>query len=244
MDKGLPRPQEDLKKPQVELGDWVLVKTWQEKGSPSQMSENWTGPYQVVLVTSTAVKVKGLSAWVHNSRIKPYGLTGGRDGDWDSKSRGQLFLWTCWRLLFTWNTIKSPSGKSMHLMTFLLFLIMPSCTAINFSLNDAYMLENHTASWLSVTAPCWICISSRSWGYVLSYPRVSLAHHSSPATCCHPVYPIWSSHGLLGKRGEKLHALVSATAVFIYSHDNICNPTQALIFSLDWHSPSDLPCLS
>ena len=82
MEKGLPRPQEDLKKKtQVELGDQVLVKTWQEKGSPSQMSENWTGPYQVVLVTSTAVKVKGLSAWVHNSRIKPYGLTGGRDGD-------------------------------------------------------------------------------------------------------------------------------------------------------------------
>ena len=77
----LPRPQEDLKNPQVQLRDQVLVKTWQEKGSPSQMSENWTGPYQVVLVTSTAVKVKGLSAWVHNSRIKPYGLTGGRDGD-------------------------------------------------------------------------------------------------------------------------------------------------------------------
>ena len=44
------------------------------------MSENWTGPYQVVLVTSTAVKVKGLSAWVHNSRIKPCGLQEGETG--------------------------------------------------------------------------------------------------------------------------------------------------------------------
>ena len=31
----LPRPQEDLKHPQAEPGDQVLVKTWQEKGSPS-----------------------------------------------------------------------------------------------------------------------------------------------------------------------------------------------------------------
>ena len=76
----LPRPQENLKNLQVELGDQVLVKIWQEKGSPSQLSEKWTGPYQVVLVTSTAVKVKGLSAWVHNSRIKPYGLQEGEMG--------------------------------------------------------------------------------------------------------------------------------------------------------------------
>ena len=57
-----PRLQGDLKNPQVELGDQVLVKTWQEKVSPSQLSERRTGPYQVVLVTS--VKVKGLSIWV------------------------------------------------------------------------------------------------------------------------------------------------------------------------------------
>ena len=35
----LPRPQKDLKIPQVEPGDQVLVKTWQEKGSLSQLSE-------------------------------------------------------------------------------------------------------------------------------------------------------------------------------------------------------------
>ena len=75
----LPRWQEDLKNPQAEPGDQVLVKTWQEKGSPNPMFEKWTGPYQV-LVTSTSVKVKGLSAWVHNSRIKPYGLQEGEMG--------------------------------------------------------------------------------------------------------------------------------------------------------------------
>ena len=196
------------------------------------MSENWTGPYQIVLVTSTAVKVKSLSAWIHNSRIKPYGLTRGGDGDWDSKSRGQLFLWTCWRLLFRWNTIKSPSGKSMHLMMFLLFRIMPSCAAINFSLNDAYTLENHTASWLSVTTPCWICISSRSWGYVQPIPGYqwsTLPAQLHAITQCAP-----SGHGMaFWDKREKLHALVSATAVYVYSHENICNPTQAPMFSLD-----------
>ena len=76
----LPRPQEDLKNPQVEPGEQVLVQTWQEKGSPNQLSEKSAGPYQVVLVTSIAVKVKGLSAWVHNSRIKPCGLQEGETG--------------------------------------------------------------------------------------------------------------------------------------------------------------------
>ena len=40
------------------------------------------------------------------------------------------------------------------------------------------------------------------------------------------VSPFW-------EKGEKLHALVSATAFYIYFRDNICNPTQALIFCLD-----------
>ena len=168
------------------------------------MSENWTGPYQIVLVTSTAVKVKSLSAWIHNSRIKPYGLTRGGDGDWDSKSRGQLFLWTCWipQTLVQAEPIKSPSGKSMHLMMFLLFRIMPSCTAINFSLNDAYTLENHTASWLSVTTPCWICISSRSWGYVQPIPGYqwsTLPAQLHAITQCAP-----SGHGMaFWVKGEK-----------------------------------------
>ena len=54
-----------------------------------------------------------------------------------------------------------------------------------------------------------------------------------PTTCYHLTYPVWSWPNLLGKRGGKLHDLVSATAVCISSHDNICNPTQALLFSLD-----------
>ena len=39
----LPRPQEDLKSPQVQPRDQVLVKTWQEKGSPTHCSRNGQG---------------------------------------------------------------------------------------------------------------------------------------------------------------------------------------------------------
>ena len=103
-----PRLQGDLKNPQVELGEQVLVKTSQEKGSPSQPSEKSAGPYQVVLVTSTAVKVKGLSAWVHNSRIKPYGLQEGGTGTKTPKPEDD---YSCepaedLRLLFRRNPIK------------------------------------------------------------------------------------------------------------------------------------------
>ena len=109
----LPRPQEDLKNPQVEPEDQVLAKTWQEKGSPSQLSEKWTVPYQVVLVTSTAIKVNCLSAWVHNSRIKPYGL---REGETGTETLKPEDNYSCepvedLRLLLRRNPIKSPSDK-------------------------------------------------------------------------------------------------------------------------------------
>ena len=109
----LPKLQEDLKNPQVEPGDQVLVKTWQEKGSPNQLSEKWTGPYQIVLVTSIAVKVKGLSAWVHNSRIKPYALQEGETETETPKpedsSSGEPV--EDLRLLFKRNPINPPSDK-------------------------------------------------------------------------------------------------------------------------------------
>ena len=78
--------------------------------------------------------------------------------------------------------------------------------------------------------------------------RSNLSHGISgppfqPSDTLPSTHLIWSWHSLLGKRGEKLHALLPATVGYIYSHDNICNPTRSLIFSLDEHSPSDLPYL-
>ena len=49
---------------------------------------------------------------------------------------------------------------------FLLFQTMSLCTTINLSLNDAYMLANHTASRLKLINSWWICINGRSWGDV------------------------------------------------------------------------------
>ena len=102
-----------MKNPQVELRDQVLVKTWQGIGSASQLSKKWTGTYQVVLVTSIAVKVKGLSAWVHNSRINSYDLQEGEMGIETPKPEDN---YSCepvedLRLLFRWNPINSPSDK-------------------------------------------------------------------------------------------------------------------------------------
>lgn len=37
-------------------------------GDPFQ--KKWKRPYQVLLVTYTAVKVKGVTAWIHYSRTK------------------------------------------------------------------------------------------------------------------------------------------------------------------------------
>ena len=124
-----------------------------------------------------------------------------------------------------------PQISKMHPQMFLLFPIMSPCTAINFSLKDIYTLANHSVSWLNLTSPCWICINSRSWGCVQPIPGYQWP--TLPAQLHAVTHPFWSWYGRLGKRGEKLHALVTATVICIYSHDNICNPTQALIFPLD-----------
>lgn len=156
-----------------------------------------------------------------------------QEGRWGlrTKAEGQLSPVNLLKTVVCVKHHQISQVSQMHLMMFLLFLIMPSCTAINFSLNDAYTLENHTASWLSVTAPCWICISSRSWD--MSNLSQGTGWSTLPAqlhaiTQCAP-----SGHGMaLCKRGGKLHALVSATAVFTYPMIASAIPLRPL-FSLD-----------
>ena len=90
----------------------------------------------------------------------------------------------------------------MHPKMFLFFPIMSPCTAINFSLNDIYTLANHSVSWLNLTSPCWICINSRSWGYVQPMPGYqwsTVPAQLHAVTQCTP-----SGHGMaVWGKGEK-----------------------------------------
>ncbi|KAM7069284.1 uncharacterized protein WM277_003911 [Molossus nigricans] len=65
----LPKPGPDLgselSQP-ISPGDRVPIKTL----SPRPLHPKWEGPYTVVLTTPSAVKVLGISAWIHLSRIK------------------------------------------------------------------------------------------------------------------------------------------------------------------------------
>lgn len=50
----------------IQAGDCVCVKPFTEKALEPQ----WTGPFQVLLTTSTVVKVKGQNSWIHHTGIK------------------------------------------------------------------------------------------------------------------------------------------------------------------------------
>jgi hypothetical protein len=46
-------------------GDWVWVK----RHRAHTLEERWKGPYLVILVTPTALKVDGIGPWVHHSHV-------------------------------------------------------------------------------------------------------------------------------------------------------------------------------
>ena len=47
-------------------GDSVWVKDWKRE----PLKPQWTGPHTVSLTTPTALKVSGITPWVHHSRVK------------------------------------------------------------------------------------------------------------------------------------------------------------------------------
>lgn len=53
----------------LKLGDWVLVKELRRKHWKSKC---WLGPFQVLLVTNTTVKVAERVSWVHVSHWKRF----------------------------------------------------------------------------------------------------------------------------------------------------------------------------
>ena len=48
------------------LGDQVWVKDWKH----DLLAPRWKGPYTVILITPTAVKVAGIVPWIHHTRVK------------------------------------------------------------------------------------------------------------------------------------------------------------------------------
>ena len=60
-----PDPASESSKPLFEPGTEILIKTLR-CGGPS-LEPLWEGPYQVILSSSTAVKVPGIDSWVHHT---------------------------------------------------------------------------------------------------------------------------------------------------------------------------------
>uniref|UniRef100_A0A8D0FYT4 Murine leukemia virus integrase C-terminal domain-containing protein n=1 Tax=Strix occidentalis caurina TaxID=311401 RepID=A0A8D0FYT4_STROC len=50
----------------IQPGDYVYVKSLAEK----TLEPQWEGPFQVLLTSFTAIKIKEQSAWIHHTRVK------------------------------------------------------------------------------------------------------------------------------------------------------------------------------
>lgn len=51
----------------IQPGDYVFVKEHRKKNS---LTARWEGPFQLLLITHTAVKVKERRSWIHASHVR------------------------------------------------------------------------------------------------------------------------------------------------------------------------------
>ena len=80
-------------------GTHVLIKTWKDGSLGSQIQPTWKGPYPVLLSSPTAVKVPGITSWIHHSWVKPWTAT---EPENISPAEYTCEPWEDIRLLFKW----------------------------------------------------------------------------------------------------------------------------------------------
>ena len=48
----------------------MLLKTWKTGSPESQLEENWSEPWDVLLTIPTMLKLSGIKPWIHPIRVK------------------------------------------------------------------------------------------------------------------------------------------------------------------------------
>ena len=58
-----------------------MVKDWKH----DSLAPRWKGPYTVVLTSPTAVKVAGVTAWIHHTRVRRAYHADPEDAEWTTQ---------------------------------------------------------------------------------------------------------------------------------------------------------------
>ena len=87
---------QETKRTPIPLGNWVHTcqpgdEIWVKDEQTEPLQPVWTGPYTVVLVIPTAVKVIGVTPWIHHTTVKKAGASCDED---------------------TWKTVQDPQIPS------------------------------------------------------------------------------------------------------------------------------------
>lgn len=83
--EALPRPAEGSRH-QLKPLEWILVKDFRKK---HWKARRWLGPFQILLITHTAVKVAERATWIHASHCKPFNNAAPYSNRWSPSHRAE-----------------------------------------------------------------------------------------------------------------------------------------------------------